>query len=117
MRGAAGDDVEGGAGEGVFGVDPGLDLRRVDVFHPAIGVGDLRAKVGVNVVRAAGGGVLGGLGHLRLDARDGRSSSRGGRGGDSERREGERHGDGAQTGGKQNRRKAHGQMNLCRDQR
>ncbi len=67
---AAGEGVAGGfgvdvlAGEGVLGGDPGGELGAVEVFHPAVGVGDGGAEVVVDVRGAAGGGVgEGGCGH------------------------------------------------------
>jgi hypothetical protein len=41
-------------GVGLLGFDPGASLFRVDGFHPAVRVGDFRAVIGVNVVRALG---------------------------------------------------------------
>ena len=54
---AAGDLREILLREIVLGVDPGLDLGRVDVFHPAVGIGDFGAEVVVDVVDFAGGGI------------------------------------------------------------
>ena len=44
-------------GDGVLGVDPLLHLRRVEVLHPAVGIGDLRAEVVVDDVAFARRGI------------------------------------------------------------
>lgn len=46
-----------GAGEGVLGGDPGGELGGIEVFHPAVGVGDGVTEVVVDVRGSAGGGV------------------------------------------------------------
>ena len=53
--GTAGNGVEDGAGEGVLCGDPDFDLGAIDVFHPAVGIGDGGVEVGVDVVGATCG--------------------------------------------------------------
>ncbi len=46
----------------VFGFDPGVGFGGVGVFEPAVGIADLGAVIVVNLVSAAGLGILEGRG-------------------------------------------------------